>query len=154
MKHLAYILLILLVPAIAYAYVVGTPSNMVPGNWQAYAVDPGAVDSGVTSTSQVTLKNLVTAIGTTKKSTIIFPHTGSGTTTQYTIGTALDLSSYSNITFQFENGAQLKVSAGISGVTFPFPASIKSQPGQQIISGSSLFTIRNEERNGLSGSGL
>jgi hypothetical protein len=139
MKRLAYILLILLVPALAYAYVVGTPSNMVPGNWQAYAVDPGASDSGVTSTSQVTLKNLVTAIGTTKKSTIVFPHTGSGTTTQYTIGTALDLSSYSNITFQFENGAQLKVSAGVSGVTLPSPANISAQPNQQIMSGTSLY---------------
>lgn len=139
MKRLYLILAILLIPALVYAYTVGTPSNMVPANWAAYAVDPGASDSGVTSTSQVTLKNLVTDVGTTKKATIIFPHTGSGTTTQYTIGTALDLSSYSNITFQIENGAQLKVSDGVSGVTFPSQGSIKAQPNQQIMSGTSLF---------------
>lgn len=139
MKRLYLILAILLIPALVYAYTVGTPPNMVPANWMAYAVDPGATDSGVTSTSQVTLKNLVTDIGTTKKATIIFPHTGSGTTTQYTIGTALDLSSYSNITFQIENGAQLYVSDGVSGVTFPSQGNIKAQPNQQIMSGTSLF---------------
>jgi parallel beta-helix repeat protein len=103
-----------------------------------YFVNPGASDQG-TDGNDYSLLDLATTIGTTKKATVILPHTGSGTTTQYTIGTALDLSSYSNITFQFENGSQLKVSAGVSGVTLPSPANVNAQPNQQIVSGTSLY---------------
>lgn len=158
MKRLAYFLLFLLAPVIAYAYTVGTPSNMVPANWAAYAVDPGASDSGATSTAYVTLKNLIDSIGASKKATIIFPHTGSGNTTGYTIATALDMSGNSNIMFQVEQGAQFKVSDGVSGITFPSPANIKAQPNQQILaSGNSMFFslpgVMYQEWYGAAGSG-
>lgn len=140
MKRLAYFLLVLLAPVMAYAYVVGTPSSMVPVNWSAYAVDPGASDSGATSTSHVTLKNLIDDAGTTSQRTIIFPHSGSGDTTAYTISTALDMSGNTNITFQIERGAQFKITDGVSGITFPSPANVRAQPNQQILSsGNSMF---------------
>jgi hypothetical protein len=92
-----------------------------------YYVNPGASDQGADG-NDYSLYDLATTIGTTKKATVILPHT---------VGTALNLASYSNITFQIENGAQIKVSAGVSGVTFP--PTVKVDPTQQWVSGTSVY---------------
>ena len=100
-------------------------------NEPVYYVDPSNADQGVVGNGS-TIKDLATAIGTSTKATLVFPHSGTGVTTAYTVSTALDLSSYQNIKFQIENGAQLELG---SGVTLPSPSNVIAQPSQQIFHG-------------------
>ncbi len=103
-KYIIPILFILLVlTPVSHAYTVGTPSAKLPPAFSSYAPDAGAADQGVTDTGVVTLKNLVDEIGTSKKATIIFSHTGAGNTTTYTLTTSENIPF--NISLEIENGA-------------------------------------------------
>lgn len=123
---LTAILMFLVFPSICLAKSTRTTNETV------YYVDPSNADQGVVGNGS-TIKDLAAAIGTSTKATLVLPHSGSGITTAYTVSTALDLSSYQNIKFQIENGAQLELG---SGVTLPSPSNVIAQPSQQIFYGS------------------
>lgn len=106
---------------------------------KVYYVDPDNADSGVTGNGR-TIKALATTIGTTERATLYFSNSGSGVTEGYTVTTAIDLSSYPYLNLEFENGAQID---GTGGVTPYSPANIKAQPGQQIKSGTGAFVFAN-----------
>lgn len=84
------------------------------------------------------LYDIVTSIGTGKKATVRFLHSGAATTTEYTVTTSIDLSSYTNIRFEFEEGAVL---AGSGNVTFYSPARILAEHLQQIFAGTGAITF-------------
>ncbi len=81
-----------------------------------YVADASAVDQGDTANAR-SLKSLVDDIAT-QQATIEVPHTGTGATTTYTVGT--DLTIPATITLRVHKGALISVSAGktltVSGV--------------------------------------
>ncbi|MEN6465091.1 MAG: hypothetical protein ABFD62_07920 [Syntrophaceae bacterium] len=60
-------------------------------HYNHYVADASATDQGAT-TNSLSIKSLVDALGSTQ-ATIDLPHTGSGTTTTYTVGTYLTIPS-------------------------------------------------------------
>lgn len=70
-----------------------------------YYADATAADQGAAGTR--TIKGLVTAIGATKNATIVLAHTSGSTTTTYTVGTNLTISS--NITLKVDRGAVVAI---------------------------------------------
>ena len=118
-----------------------------------YYVDTSETDHGVAGGGG-TVSGLCTTIGTSKYATIVLTHSGTGNTTAIPFGTAWDGSSYSNITFDFERGAQIQPATGITGVTLYSPSNIKAQPNQQIVSGTSFyFSSPGIAESGWGGSG-
>lgn len=113
----------------------GTKQWVLASDSTKYYVNPGAADQGSPGDDN-SIYDIVRNIGTSKKATVILCHSGPGNTTSYTVTAALDLSSYSNINFLFENGAQLITS---SSVTIYSPSNIVAQPEQQIVNGPRLF---------------
>jgi len=97
------ILLVLFVAPYSHGFVIGDPPALTTPSFEKYAPDPAAADQGATDTSAVTLKNLIDAIGTSMKATIIFHHSGAANTTTYTLKTSEVVPS--NITLWFERGA-------------------------------------------------
>ncbi|GAI89633.1 unnamed protein product, partial [marine sediment metagenome] len=66
MKKLFWLIILsVLIPFSGYAYTIGAPPTMLPPAYSSYAPNSAAADQGVTSTIQITLKNLVDAIGAT-----------------------------------------------------------------------------------------
>lgn len=100
-----------------------------------YYVDSSETDQGVAGSGR-SVKDLVDAIGTSTKATLVFTHDGSGVTTGYTFTSALTFPA--NIHLQFENGAQLD---GAAGVTPNCPAAIIAQPNQQVFGGSGTIAF-------------
>jgi hypothetical protein len=95
-----------------------------------YYVNSGAADQGLDG-NDYSLWDIAGNIGTTKKATVIFPHTASGTTTAFSFATRLDLSAYSNITFQIENGAVLVPASGVT-IALPRPGNLSHNPEQTL----------------------
>jgi hypothetical protein len=98
-----------------------------------FFVDPSETDHGAAGNGS-SLYDVLIANGASKKYTVRFHHNGTGNTTDYAIGTTFDASTYTNVTFEFENGARLAVATGIT-LTLPNPSNILAQPSQQIVSG-------------------
>ncbi len=73
-----------------------------------YVCDASAADQGVTTNSR-SLKSLVDTLGSTQ-ATIVCPHTGTGATTTYTLGT--DLTIPATITLYIPKGALISASSG------------------------------------------
>lgn len=121
----------------AFSYVVGSPPAMLNQNWAQYAVDPSAADQGAASTTNVTLKNVIDAVGTGEIAVIVFPHNGAANTTAYTLSTAETVPS--NFYLDIQPGAIIKPGSGIS-LTVYRPENIIAQPNQQIFDISSNST--------------
>jgi len=98
--------------------------------------DPSVPDHGDPS-QENSIARLVADNGANKKLTVVLRHSSGSNTTPYTILTNLDLSSYPNTTFVFENGALLSPAAG---VTVPVAAPIEAGPFQ-IFSGSGTIAF-------------
>ena len=80
------------------------------GGANAFYVNPTEADQSIASTG-ASLYDILTAIGTSEETTVIFPHTGAAATTAYTFATSFDLTAYKNVTFAPENGAVFTVGA-------------------------------------------
>jgi len=102
------------------------------GSYNLYP-NPSESDHGAAGNGS-SLYDLLTALGTSKKATVAFTHNGSSNTTTYTVNTTYDISSYTNVTFQFENGALLSPAAGVT-VTIYSPENINAPATQQIFDG-------------------
>jgi hypothetical protein len=102
-----------------------------------YVVDNSVDDQGAVTSSR-SLKSILNAIGTSTKATVVFP--GPGT---YSVGTAYDASSYSNVTFEFQNGAILTVASGVT-LTLPSPSNIQATDNQQVFSGVGVVVFSNK----------
>lgn len=116
---------------------IWTQDNVELGPGQGaygFFADPSESDHGSAGTG-ASLYDILTALGTSKRATIFFPHSGVGNTTTYTVSTTFDASAYTNVIFSFENGAILAV-ATAKTLTLPSPGNIQAQPNQQIISGA------------------
>lgn len=103
---------------------------------KTYYVDSNQSDQGATATSDLfpcglSLKSICEYIGTTTKATVVFKHKDPASQSGYHFLTALDLSDYINITFEFENGAIL-MRTGTPTVTFPSPEHIKAGKRQYL----------------------
>ncbi len=106
-------------------------------DYNVHYADPAVTDHGAAGTKSV--KTLVEAIGITEKATIRFPRLNSGTTTPYVFETSLDLSSYTNIQFVIENGAEIVPSVGVL-VSFPRD-SVTLAPHQRGFSGAGDISL-------------
>uniref|UniRef100_A0A6M3XS05 Putative pectate lyase n=1 Tax=viral metagenome TaxID=1070528 RepID=A0A6M3XS05_9ZZZZ len=83
-------------------------SKSVDANAHIYIADPSETDQGAVG-SGGSIKDLLNSIGTTKRATIVLPQLSENgyTTTTYTLGTALDASSYTAVTLLIQPGAKL-----------------------------------------------
>ena len=108
-----------------------------------YSVDTSATDQCTTTAEgNRTLKDFATSIGTSKKATIVFPHTGASNTTDCLCSTTWDASSYTNIKLEFQNGARLK--DDVNNASFTWGGQIEAEPDQQIAdwgNGSGSFIL-------------
>lgn len=110
--------------------------KIIPDETYVYYVDATATDQGAaTSETDRSLKDLIDAIGTSKKAQIILSHSGSGNTTTFTLTTSETLPS--NIDLQIENGAVID---GAGTLTVDSPDKIKAGVDQQIF-GSSITIV-------------
>jgi hypothetical protein len=98
-------------------------------NGNVYYPNPAAANQGITGNLD-TIKYYADQIGT-DKATIVLRHNSGAATTEYTIGSDLDLSSSSGIQFEIERGAILSIDSGIT-LTIYSPANIIAAPNQQI----------------------
>ncbi|HOR32430.1 MAG TPA: hypothetical protein PK391_08480, partial [Syntrophales bacterium] len=80
-------------------------------NAQHYVCDASAADQGAT-TNSASLKSLVDALGATEEATIDLPHTGTGDTTTYTVGTNLTIPA--TVTLRVHKGARVSPSGGVT----------------------------------------
>jgi hypothetical protein len=100
-----------------------------------YEVYSGVTNHGATDASGVTnraLYDILQTIGTSQKATVLFKNDNeSGTTTPYKFTTRGEFSSYGNVTFEFEQGAQLEPASGVT-IALPFPGNIRYTPEQQL----------------------
>jgi len=103
-----------------------------------YYANPAATDQGATGPR--TIKSLLTAIGTTKKATIVLDHTGSGTNTTYTLAQNIDASAYTNVTIEIRSGAI--IARGVFTISFPAPPKAGAY---QILSGTGTVTMPGEK---------
>lgn len=116
---------------------IWTQDNIELGPGQgaySFFVDPSEVDQGAAGAG-ASLYDILTALGSSKKATVYFPHNGTGNTTTYTVSTTYDASAYTNVTFEFENGAVLAVATGKT-LTLPSPANLVAKANEQIFSGA------------------
>ena len=97
------------------------------GYWVDYSeADQGAAGSGNS------VKDLVDAIGTTKKATLLFKHNAAdGDTTAYTFSTTESIPS--NFILAIQNGSIITIPTGIT-LTIDSPENIIASPRQQIFS--------------------
>jgi hypothetical protein len=95
--------------------------------------DPAQADQGAAVGSLVTVKDIVDAVGTSSKTTIVFRRGTSGNTTDYVFGTSETIPS--NFKLKFEEGARLSPSSGKT-VTPYSPENIICGDTQQIFTGS------------------
>ena len=72
----------------------------------AYYPDASESDHGTTGFGS-SLYDILTALGTSKKAKVYFVHNGTGNTTAYNSATTFDFSTYTNVVFEFGNGAIL-----------------------------------------------
>lgn len=104
-----------------------------------YVADPAESDQGATASgSGDTIYDIVQSVGTSKKATIVLPHTGAATTTTYTFDTSLDLSTYANIFIKPEQGAVITRTTGDETLTMYSYENIIKQPNQNIDGGNSI----------------
>lgn len=76
-----------------------------------YVVDASAADQGATTNSR-SLKSLVDALGATEEATLELPHTGTGDTTTYTVGTNLTIPA--TVTLRAHKGVRISPSTGVT----------------------------------------
>ena len=124
---------------------IWTQDNVEMGPGQgaySFYVDPSETDQGTTGLG-ASLYDILTALGTSKKATVYFPHSGTDDTTTYTVSTTFDMTSYDNVIFDIENGARLTVGAGLT-LTFPSPGNIRSG-NYQIFAGTGTIAYATNE---------
>lgn len=80
-------------------------------NAQHYVCDASAADQGA-ATNSSSLKSLVDALGATEEATIDLPHTGTGDTTTYTVGTNLTIPA--TVTLRVHKGVRISPSGGVT----------------------------------------
>ena len=110
----------------------------VQGNYTFYP-DPTETDQGTVGAGNG-LYDILAALGTAKKATIVFTHSGAANTTSYTVSTTYDAKAYDNVEIRFEEGAQLSVDVGKT-LTLYCPSKIKAGLKQQIMSGSGTLAF-------------
>ena len=94
--------------------------------------DPSEADHAATSTGG-SIKDILTALGTSKKAEIVLLHNGVANTTTYTIKQNADWSAYTNVTFKIMPGAKF---SGAFTVNIP-----NIEAGQYQIFDSTLGTV-------------
>ncbi|KKM97246.1 hypothetical protein LCGC14_1170090 [marine sediment metagenome] len=103
----------------------GWPIDNIFGTATPFAAtvfpDADAADQGATGNSDTVKYHIDTTIGATNKGTIYFRHDSGGEWTDYTFGTAETIPA--NVTLQFEPGARIAVSTGVT-VTVNAPEQI------------------------------
>ena len=97
--------------------------------------DSSEADHAATSTGG-SIKDILTALGTSKKAEIVLLHNGVANTTTYTIKQNADWSAYTNVTFKIVPGAV--ISHGTYTITFP---NISESGRWQIYSGTGAITF-------------
>lgn len=107
-----------------------TVDNVVYPEHDKYFVDYNISDHGASGVNS--LYSIVTTIGTSEKATVFFQHNSGGNTTEYLVDTSFNLSSYTNIKFIFENGAELVQVTGDEVLTFFSPDIIIADKKQKI----------------------
>lgn len=108
------------------------PGNVVISG-QQYWVDAGEADQGVTGNGK-TVKALADLIGTTTLATLVFD-SKTGASASYVFTTAWNGTTYSNLHFEFKNGATLAPGSGVTNI-LPSPSNIIANPVQRIFSGA------------------
>jgi len=101
-------------------------------NAQHYVCDASAADQGATANSN-SLKSIVDALGATEEATIELPHTGTGDTTTYTVGT--DLTIPDTVRLIPHKGVRISPSTGVT-LTANFEAG-----AYQIFAGDGTVTV-------------
>lgn len=109
---------------------------IIPEEGYRYWVDPTAIDQGVVTTrGNRSVADFLALIGTSKRATLIFPHTGSADTTTYTFATSLSLATYPNVNLELDNGILLSP-AITKTFTLYSPLNVKAQRNQKIFAGA------------------
>ena len=80
-------------------------------NENHYVCDASAADQGA-AVNSASLKSIVDSLGATEEATIELPHTGTGDTTTYTVGTNLTIPA--TVTLRVHKGARVSPSAGVT----------------------------------------
>lgn len=143
MRKIFLALIVFMLMAVnSYAFTVGSddPPNMTTPAFESYAPDPAAADQGVADTTNITINNLLTQIGTTNNATMIVHHNESGATTAYHIGTSIDLSSYPELMFHVEKGAFFVPASGVT-IKFYSPENFIVGDAQRMFDFSSGGTV-------------
>ena len=102
-------------------------------NAQHYVCDASAADQGATANSN-SLKSIVDALGATEEATIELPHTGTGDTTTYTVGT--DLTIPDTVRLIPHKGVRISPSAGVT-----LTANCIIEANYQIFAGDGTVTV-------------
>lgn len=119
---------------------IWTMDNIELNPYGSYIFYPSSAeaDHGVVSTGG-SLKDILTAIGTTTKATVKLTHNGVAANTDYLVATTYDTSAYTNVHFDIENGARL-APAITKTLTLPSPSNIIAS-NQQIFSGAGTVSF-------------
>ncbi len=80
-------------------------------NAQHYVCDASAADQGA-AVNSASLKSIVDSLGATEEATIDLPHTGTGDTTTYTVGTNLTIPA--TVTLRVHKGVRISPSGGVT----------------------------------------
>lgn len=102
-------------------------------NAQHYVCDASAADQGATANSN-SLKSIVDALGATEEATIELPHTGTGDTTTYTVGT--DLTIPDTVRLIPHKGVRISPSTGVT-----LTANCIIEANYQIFAGDGTVTV-------------
>ena len=103
-----------------------------------YFVDASETDQGVAGDG-LSVKDIVDAIGATKKATMVFGHTGTGNTTEYQFSTNETITSNFNVLVEI--GARILVATGI---TITCQGAFNPPPLQVIeLTGTGAFNVSN-----------
>ncbi len=108
------------------------------GNYVFYP-DPSETDQCTTGAGNA-FYDILISLGTSKKATIIFTHTGAANTTTYTCSTDYDISSYTNIEIKIEKGALLSQDSSKT-LTLPSPQHVIAGKRQHIYTGAGTLAF-------------
>jgi hypothetical protein len=113
----------------------GEATNLYP-----YIIDATETNQSATGNGG-TVYSYCSTIGTSSDAQLLFKHV-SGAHTYYYFTSNYDLSSYTNLLLEIQNGAILSVASGVT-ITLPCPENIKANGTQQIFAGAGTVKFAN-----------
>jgi len=112
---------------------VGTAATSSSSTTYSYYPDPDETDQGVTASGTGdTIYDIITEVGTSEVANIVLRHDGSANTTDYTLDTNIDLTSYPLVFIEIQPGARLVRTTGDELLTVDTPNNIVASKNQQI----------------------